>query len=505
MKNTYSCPICKKEFDWDDESDATIVRCPKCNEEMLAPKALLPKGAKIADYEIIKRIGIGGMGEIYLALQTSMQRLVALKILHEDLAKDNAYIQRFLHEVRMLAAVEHPSIVRAIEAGQDKGICFLAMSYVDGTDLKHILDDGKIFPEIEAFKVIRSVAQTLKYVWEKHAILHRDVKPANIMLDKNSEVRLLDLGISKSVKENVEITRSGMMVGSPQYISPEQAKSAKDIDFRADIYSLGATLYHMLTGSPPFDKENPVEIIAAHISEPVPDPRKKNKKISAKTVSLINRMMAKKKEERFSSWQELISAIDDILAPYENKTDVLDTLSPNIESFPQKKYLFLHSPTRIAIFILTSIILIGSLILLAKITIEKSRTKKAEILYNEACKFLDDNPGPLSKIKKKLEMFEKVKKTKDKKFSQAASAKISEIVENAKNHKKKLDTMKKQSEFEEVRIKAYELQKSGQIDKAIYLFEKLAEEPLFQNDPIFTKQIEREIEYLKRLKEKNKK
>ncbi len=500
MKNSYTCPACGKEFAWDDETDETLVRCPSCKGEMIAPKALLDKGFRLGDYEVIRRIGVGGMGEIYLADQLSMKRCVALKILHDDIAGDKAYIQRFFHEVRMLAAIEHPGIVRAIEAGYDKGIYFLSMEFVTGSDLKRMLDDGKIFSEADALKIVRELAKTLKYVWDSKGILHRDVKPANIMISEDLEVKLMDLGISKNIKENLELTVPGMMVGSPQYVSPEQAKADKTIDFRADIYSLGATLYHMICGEPPFNRENSVAILAAHLSDPVPDPRKKNRKISLACAELIKKMMAKKRDERFSSWQSLISSIDSMLASME--TPVRRSESPgsaaSSSSAGRAKSIFLHSKPRIAIFALLLLILLALLINLAIVSAGQERHRKAKNLYDTAEKFIRDNPDPLREIRVKLEMLESAAKAGDPKIAKIAKKRMGEVVEFAKREKSGIEKKQKIESFEEVRQKAYSLQIKGEFRKALDLLTKYRDEGPYSADPELRKLADREIEFIKR-------
>ena len=313
MIEKYVCPSCQKSIEFDDSSCEEFVTCSNCGEKFRSPNIpMLLKGTRIGDYIIEKRLGTGGMGEVYLAEQQSMMRPVALKILQPDLLEDQSYLERFYREVRILAKIEHPNIVNAIETGYEDNICYFSMSYIKGNDLKHRLDhDGKM-SEIDALYVILNIAEALKFVWEKHKLIHRDIKPANIILTEEHEVKLMDLGISKIVTDDKsgDLTMAGMVVGSPYYISPEQAKAEKDIDWRADMYSLGASFYHMLVGSLPFDAETPMGIIAAHLSKPIPDPRKKVPSITDNSANIVGRMMQKEKEKRFSSWNDAIESID---------------------------------------------------------------------------------------------------------------------------------------------------------------------------------------------------
>lgn len=317
MPELYTCPICGKGFKLDISCEDEYVNCDNCGERLRSPcVATLRSGDIVGDYLIAKRIGIGGMGEVYLAEQRSMMRSVALKVLNPDLYQDKTYLERFYREVRTLAQIEHPNVVKAIETGFDKDVCFFSMMYIDGKDMKERLDSSGRIPELDALHVILNVSDALRYVWKRHKIIHRDIKPANIILTADSEVKLMDLGISKIVEKEEQsagLTLAGMMVGSPYYVSPEQARAEKDIDFRADMYSLGATFYHMLTGQVPFDDDSTMVIIAAHLSKKAPDPRSINSDISQKSARIIARMMEKKKDDRYPSWNEVIEDVEDAI------------------------------------------------------------------------------------------------------------------------------------------------------------------------------------------------
>ena len=323
MIEKYECPECAETIEWDDQREDEYIQCPHCQSRLKSPySSTFKAGMIIGDYEIIRRLGIGGMGEVYLAEQKSMMRPVALKVLQKSLVEDHSYLERFYREVRTLAQIEHPNVVKAIETGyiEEESICYFSMRYVEGQDLKKRLDaDGKI-PEIDALNVIMHVGLALQYVWDKYQLIHRDIKPANIIVTDEGEVKLMDLGISKSMKDEsrADLTMAGMMVGSPYYVSPEQAKADKDLDFRADMYSLGASFYHMLTGKLPFDSENAMAIIASHLTDPVPDPRKLAPQISKKSVKIIHRMMKKSRDDRYPSWDDALDDIEDAITGLSN-------------------------------------------------------------------------------------------------------------------------------------------------------------------------------------------
>ena len=318
MIEKYECPECGHKIEWDDQREDEYIICTNCDQKLKSPTAaMFSAGTRIGDYQIIKRLGVGGMGEVYLAEQKSMMRPVALKVLQKTLVADQSYLERFYREVRTLAQIEHPNIVKAIETGyeQEEEICYFSMRYIKGEDLKKRLDvDGRM-PEEDALNVVMHVALALQYVWDKYQLIHRDIKPANIIVTDEGEVQLMDLGISKSMKEKTraDLTMAGMMVGSPYYVSPEQAKADKDLDFRADMYSLGASFYHMLTGQLPFDNENTMAIIASHLTDPVPNPRDIFPEISEQSVKIVHKMMEKEKDNRYATWDDALNDIEEAI------------------------------------------------------------------------------------------------------------------------------------------------------------------------------------------------
>ncbi len=263
--------------------------------------------ARIGDYVIERRLGAGGMGVVYLAKQIAMHRHVALKVLRENLLTDQSYIDRFFHEVRLLSGLEHISLVRVYEGGQDGSNLFFSMEFVEGDDLKYAIDRRRKFSEREAADIAVQVAAALDYAWKKGKMIHRDIKPANIILRKDGTAKILDFGISKKVTPDntVCVTNTGIMIGSPTYMSPEQAGMENDIDFRADIYSLGITLYHLLTGQVPYDGNSAVAVITQHVSAPIPNVRSLRPEISRRMAKMIRKMMAKDKADRYGSWEEL--------------------------------------------------------------------------------------------------------------------------------------------------------------------------------------------------------
>ena len=293
-------------------------------------------GTTLGNFAILSRIGSGGMGEVYLARQVTMDRRVALKVLSRSVTRNPQAIERFRHEVRMAARLEHPNIVTAFEAGEDFGYHYLAMAYVDGEDLRSRLKTAGVLPEREALTYARQIADALGYAWNAFRMLHRDVKPANIMVDRQGRARIMDLGISKSLLEedDAELTTSGMLVGTPHYMSPEQASSGADLDCRADIYSLGATLYHLLGDATPYSGTTSTAVVRQIGVEPVRPLRELNSVISEPCARLVQRMMAANRDQRQGSWEAVIQDIDRVLAGRDPLRPLGDTGSTRAAARP---------------------------------------------------------------------------------------------------------------------------------------------------------------------------
>lgn len=315
----YFCPRCHKELP-DEDPETTAVSCPGCRAELnLATddsEFALRTGERVAGFEIIRPIGTGGMGQVYLAKQLSLEREVALKVLPRHFAANYQTLRRFLNEVRNTAAIQHPNVVTVFEAGDDRGICFLAMAYVDGESLDLVLKKAPgALDERRMLEFCRKVAEGLQYAWNKQKLLHRDIKPGNIMVTRRGEVKVLDLGIAKrpGQDDDAGLTQQGMAIGTPYYMSPEQARGEVDLDCRADIYSLGATLYHLVTGTRPFEGNSVVAVLAKQVNEPLPPPRERHPALSRPTAALIEWMMAKAKAERPQDWDAVLEALDRVL------------------------------------------------------------------------------------------------------------------------------------------------------------------------------------------------
>ena len=302
------------------------------------------KTVALPGFELEKKIGRGGMGMVFRAKRLNNDELVAIKILPLKMAKSKNLRQRFVREAKAAAQLKHPNLVGAFEVRQNGGYLYYVMEYVDGQDLSKLLGEDEYLPERQALKIIRQVALALDYA-HKENFIHRDVKPENILIDQTGLVKLGDLGLAKNVEEEDHaLTMTGMPIGSPKYISPEQAKGVKNVDLRSDIYSLGATLYRMVVGRPPFEGENAAMVMAKHMNEPITPPRHLNEEVSEVTNRLILKMMSKLPQNRHANAAEVIAEIDAILNRKSTTIHSVSNLKANLLAQP----LLTNKPKSIA-------------------------------------------------------------------------------------------------------------------------------------------------------------
>ena len=262
------------------------------------------KRPRIGDYEIVRRIGLGGMGSVFEARHVRLKQRIALKLLQPRHARDPVLSARFLKEARMLARLNHPHLVHAIDAGKDGEYYYLAMEYVEGENLLQILArEGPLKP-LRALEVVRDVCTALTALEEK-GLVHRDVKPSNMLVGLDGVVKLADFGLLKAVDE-VEGPKERSVCGTPHYISPEQVLRKEDIDIRSDLYSLGASWYHLLAGRPPFVAKTTREILDAHVKVPPPRLRRRRRDIPHAMEETVLRWLSKDRDLRpQSSWNAL--------------------------------------------------------------------------------------------------------------------------------------------------------------------------------------------------------
>ena len=264
-------------------------------------------GTEIAGYRIESLIARGGMGEVYLATQSFPERKVALKLLPRDLASDQAFRERFIRESNAAASVEHPNIVPVYGAGDAEGELYIAMRYVQGEDLRSLLDrEGPLSPD-RAVRICSQIAEALEEAHE-HGLVHRDVKPGNILISKGDRAYLTDFGLIRRSKLETDLTKTGQFMGTVDYVAPEQIKG-DEVDGRADIYSLGCVLYECLVGVPPFRKDTEVATLYAHLEDVPPMLSAKRPELPRELDATIAKAMAKKPDDRFATAGKLAAAV----------------------------------------------------------------------------------------------------------------------------------------------------------------------------------------------------
>jgi serine/threonine-protein kinase len=265
-------------------------------------------GNKLGDYRLLRRLGRGGMGEVYLAEQESLRRQVALKVLHRNLATDASYVRRFTHEAQAAAKLAHANIVQIYEVGQSDGTHYIAQEYVPGQNLRQLLARRGPLEVGAAIGIIRQVAAALQKASEQ-GIVHRDIKPENILLTPDAEVKVADFGLARVTTDaDLHLTQLGMTMGSPLYMSPEQAEG-KPADPRSDLYSFGATCYHMLAGSPPFTGDSPLAVAVQHVKTEPAALAKLRPDVPPGLAAIVHRLLAKQPRDRFQSGAEILRAL----------------------------------------------------------------------------------------------------------------------------------------------------------------------------------------------------
>ena len=270
---------------------------------------------RIGEYDVLETIAAGGMGNVYLARHRLMKRRVAIKVLPRSATENERLAQRFAREVEVAARLTHPNIVTAYDAGMHEGACYLVMEYVDGPDLSTLLQRRGPLPPAKAVHCIVQAARGLAYAHD-NGVVHRDVKPGNLLVDAAGTVKILDMGLASSHAPDAPASRpaaSGKMMGTVQYVAPEQAANAHDVDHRADIYSLGCTLYRLLTNRVPFEADTAMQTIIAHREQFIPTLADLVADVPDGLQDVLNRMMAKDPDRRYQSAAEVMADLQAVV------------------------------------------------------------------------------------------------------------------------------------------------------------------------------------------------
>jgi len=305
-------------------------------EQAMDLDTLMRSQANLPGFRLLRKIGSGGMGVVYLATHTASGRRCALKTLNTRLAKEEDFINRFHREAEVLIGVKHPNIAEVIESGECDGSCYLAMEYIEGPSAMDLLRENTALPEAYSLRIVRQVAEGLAYVYDHSQLVHRDIKPENILIVRGPRTgekfgsqdvaKLIDFGLVKSMTEDDQrLTQTGMTIGTPLYMSPEQVRG-ESLDGRSDIYGLGATLYHLLTGATPFLGSSPGAIMSAHLTEAIPDPVLRVPSLSPATRVICMTAMAKNPNERFMTYEALVNACNEAISDLTGSSDAAPKL-----------------------------------------------------------------------------------------------------------------------------------------------------------------------------------
>ena len=267
-------------------------------------------------YELIERVGEGGMAVVYRARDGLLGRIVAIKILREQFASDSEFLTRFRLEARAAASLSHPNVVNIYDVGEDRGVHYIVMEYVQGRNLKEMIRSRKPMPVAEACAIGLQIARALEAAHQRE-LVHRDIKPHNILIMPDGTVKVTDFGIAQAAS-SASLTQTGTVIGSVHYFSPEQARG-ESVDAASDIYSLGVVMYEMVTGRLPFTGDNPVAVALKHLQErPIP-PSHLNPDVPAALERMILKMLAKEKADRYRSAAQLIQDLRGVKAAIDRE------------------------------------------------------------------------------------------------------------------------------------------------------------------------------------------
>jgi serine/threonine-protein kinase len=271
-------------------------------------------GQQIPGYQLLEKLGEGASGIVYKARQLSMDRLVAVKVLHPKYGADPAVLDRLTREARIAARLSHNNIVQAIDVGSAGPLHYFVMELVQGKTIREELVAGKVYKEREAVEIVIQIAQALAHA-SRRGLVHRDVKPANIILTAEGIAKLADLGMARTSADDAELRRQeqGLTIGTPYYISPEQVRAEDDIDTRSDLYSLGATFYHMVTGRVPFEGGGE-EVFLKHLHQELTPPDHINQELSGGVGEVVEVLMAKEREQRYQTADDAVFDLECLLA-----------------------------------------------------------------------------------------------------------------------------------------------------------------------------------------------
>ena len=336
-----ACGKCGTHLDVSTLAPFAVIECPSCQTRQTVP-------VQLGAFLLVEQLGAGGMGAVYRAMDPTLGRFVAIKVMKAEMGEDPALVESFLREARAAAALNHPNIVQIYSCGQEQGQPYIVMELVGGGRLDLLMDNGKKVDEIRLLEVALDVAEGLKAANEAK-LVHGDIKPANVLFDKSGRARIVDFGLAMFVNRQQE---QGGVWGTPYYISPERARGGK-ADHRSDIYSLGATMYHALAGKPPFDGKTAADVVVARLKKPPPNIRDAEPGVQPATAELIQRMMASDPILRYPTSASLLADMRHALA------EAKDARSPSGRA--RKKKVKKKDRGPLIVFLVAGLILLGVL------------------------------------------------------------------------------------------------------------------------------------------------
>lgn len=351
------CPRCLSQFHLKQNPQGRKMRCSHCGNSYIYSDEIKQQinddpliGASFGACRITKLLASGGMGHVYLAQHTILDIPIAIKILKKEFSQNEEFTQRFYREARIAAKLQHPHIVGVIDCGRANGFDYLSMEYVEGITLRELVHKKAPLSQHRACKCMLQLIDALEHAAACN-VIHRDIKPANIMIDPTGNLKLADMGLARSVDletTDMTITQIGSAIGTPAYMSPEQAIDATHVDLRSDIYSLGASFYFLTTGENPFTGLNQFDLLQKASNEEARSVCEIAPELSPAFDALLRTMMAKKPEERYQSWaearravQQLMGSRDDDNSPaMSSHTAVRDAAKKNSVLIPLLLFTF---------------------------------------------------------------------------------------------------------------------------------------------------------------------
>src|SRR3954467_8352215 len=262
-------------------------------------------------FRLDEKVGAGGMSSVYRAFDPTLERWVAIKLMHRDISTDPDQLERFRREARAVASLNHPHVVTVIDAGEDEGAPYIVFEYVEGETLK---DRIRRLGRLEVTEAVAYAIEIGRALMAAHQarMVHRDVKPQNVLIDMEGRAKVTDFGIARSL-ETEGLTATGRVLGTTDYVSPEQAMG-EDVDERSDVYSLGVVLYEMLTGEAPFKADTQVAVAMKHVRDPLPDVQRRRPEVSAALAAVVERSTAKETQRRYATVTEVVHDLEEVLA-----------------------------------------------------------------------------------------------------------------------------------------------------------------------------------------------